>query len=138
MPVLQAARRTHKVVGTHRVRCFGDGLHHQGLPCPDAKHELHPDQIESALATYDRNASPPSFSMSEPITKKMSFPALNELSLMSPFVVRAQIQNTFFRFLQNVYSWKETEFGRHASSGKMGQSESMAVKPSTSSPCKNI
>ena len=98
MPVLQAARRTHKVVGTHRVRCFGDGLYHLGLPCPDAKHEPHPDRVESLLGTSECVVSPPSFSMSEPITKKMSFPASNELSLMSPFMVRVQMQNTLFWF----------------------------------------
>ena len=96
MPVLQAARHTHEVVGTHRVRCFGDGLHRLGLPCPDAKHEPHPDRVESLLGTSECVVSPPSFSMSEPITKKMSFPASNELSLMSPFVVRVQMLNTLF------------------------------------------
>ena len=98
MPVLQAARRTHKVVGTHRVRCFRDGIHHLGLPCPDAKHEPHPDRVESLLGTSECVVSPPSFSMSEPITKKMSFPGSNELSLLSPYLVKAQIQIPFFGF----------------------------------------
>ena len=103
MPVLQAARHTHEVGGTHRVRCFGDGLHHLGLPCPDAKHELHPYQIESALVTYDRNASPPSFSMSEPITKKNVFSRFERIEPDES--LRGQGPNAkypFFGFLQNV------------------------------------